>query len=292
MNIRSLTLVIVLAAAWTPTLADVILREDTASQAVVLGPFVDSTDGNTAETALTIDAADVRLSKNGANIVGKNSGGCTHDELGYYTCTFDATDTSDPGRLQVMVHESGALPVYHEFQVVEEAVYDACCVSGATVQSFPTNFASMAITGGGAVTAGTVSDKTGYSIGTGGIVAASFGSGAIDASAIAADAIGSSELAASAGTELGTATWASTTRLLTAGTNIVLAKGTGVTGFNDLDAAGIRASLGLASADLDSQLNGIDAIVDQLLIGVNVSSMNGVAVTGAGTEADPWNGAE
>jgi hypothetical protein len=31
-------------------------------------------------------------------------------------------------------------------------------------QSFPTNFASLAITGGGAVTAGTVSDKTGYSL--------------------------------------------------------------------------------------------------------------------------------
>lgn len=33
-------------------------------------------------------------------------------------------------------------------------------------QSFPANFASMAITGGGAVTAGTVSDKTGYSLAT------------------------------------------------------------------------------------------------------------------------------
>lgn len=31
-------------------------------------------------------------------------------------------------------------------------------------QAFPTNFASLAITGGGAVTAGTVSDKTGYSL--------------------------------------------------------------------------------------------------------------------------------
>ena len=36
--------------------------------------------------------------------------------------------------------------------------------------------------------------------------------------------------------------WAVTTRLLTAGTNIVLAKGVGVTGLNDLDAAGIAAA--------------------------------------------------
>ena len=36
--------------------------------------------------------------------------------------------------------------------------------------------------------------------------------------------------------------WAVATRVLTAGTNIVLAKGTGVTGLNDLDAAGVAAA--------------------------------------------------
>jgi hypothetical protein len=50
------------------------------------------------------------------------------------------------------------------------------------------------------------------------------------------------------------AVWSTATRLLTAGTNIILAKGTGVTGFNDLDAAGVRAAVGLASANLDTQL--------------------------------------
>lgn len=48
--------------------------------------------------------------------------------------------------------------------------------------------------------------------------------------------------------------WAAGTRTLTAGTNIALAKGTGVTGFNDLDAAGVRDAVGLASANLDTQL--------------------------------------
>lgn len=127
---RTLALV-TLALVAVSAHAELVLRQATASQAVVIGPFVDSTDGNTAETGLTIDAADVRISVNGGNIVGKNSGGCTHDELGYYTCTFDATDTATVGRMQVMVHESGALPVYHEFQVVEEAVYDACCAASA-----------------------------------------------------------------------------------------------------------------------------------------------------------------
>lgn len=48
--------------------------------------------------------------------------------------------------------------------------------------------------------------------------------------------------------------WSVGTRLLTAGTNIALAKGTGVTGFNDLDAAGVRSAVGLASANLDTQI--------------------------------------
>lgn len=51
--------------------------------------------------------------------------------------------------------------------------------------------------------------------------------------------------------------WSVATRLLTAGTNIVLAKGTGVTGFNDLDAAGIRGAVGMAAADLDTQLDAL-----------------------------------
>ncbi len=53
------------------------------------------------------------------------------------------------------------------------------------------------------------------------------------------------------------AVWSTATRLLTAGTNIVLAKGVGVTGFNDLDAAGVRAAVGLASANLDTQLSSL-----------------------------------
>jgi len=121
------------------------LKQSTASQSVVIGPFVDSTDGNTAETGLTIANTDIRLSKNGANIVAKNSGGGTHDELGYYTITLDATDTDTVGRLQVMVHASGALPVYHEFQVLEEAVFDQLMGASALgyIANAPVNVAQV-----------------------------------------------------------------------------------------------------------------------------------------------------
>lgn len=49
--------------------------------------------------------------------------------------------------------------------------------------------------------------------------------------------------------------WAVGTRILTAGTNIVLAKGTGVTGFNDLSAAQVNAEADTALADYDGPTN-------------------------------------
>lgn len=58
------------------------------------------------------------------------------------------------------------------------------------------------------------------------------------------------------------AVWSTAARVLTAGTNIVLAKGVGVTGFTDLDAAGVRTAVGLASANLDTQLSTIDDFLD------------------------------
>lgn len=58
--------------------------------------------------------------------------------------------------------------------------------------------------------------------------------------------------------------WAVGTRLLTAGTNIVLTKGTGVTGFNDLSASDVRTAVGLTSANLDTQLAKLDTIDDFL----------------------------
>ncbi len=101
------------------------LRQSTAT-IVKLGPFLDSIDGVTAETALTISQADVRLSKNGGNMAQKNeSSSCTHDENGYYDCNLDVTDTGTPGRLLLSVSESGALPVWHEFMVVPANVYDS-----------------------------------------------------------------------------------------------------------------------------------------------------------------------
>lgn len=101
------------------------LKQSTAAT-LKIGPFIDDTDGKTAETGLTIAQADVRLSKNGGDIAQKTEAtSCTHDELGIYGCPIDATDTATLGRLQLWVHESGALPVWHEFLVIPANVYDS-----------------------------------------------------------------------------------------------------------------------------------------------------------------------
>ena len=215
-----------------------ILKQSTAVT-IKIGPFLDSTDGVTAETALTISQADVRLSKNGADIAQKTeTTSCTHDEIGVYDCPLDATDTATLGVLQLWVAESGALPVWHEYMVMPANVWDSL-----------------------------------------------FGADALQVHAveIAADLITAAALTTDAGAEIGTAVWATTSRLLTAGTNIALAKGAGVTGFNDLDAAGVRSAVGLATANLDTQLDAlpttaeVNAEVDTALADANLDHIAGTA---------------
>ena len=109
------------------------LKQSTAVD-VLIGPFVDSTDGNTAETGLTLD---VELSKNGQGLANKSDATAPTDDTGgnvdgYYNCELDATDTNTVGTLRLCVHHANALPVWHDFQVVEEAIYDALFAGSAT----------------------------------------------------------------------------------------------------------------------------------------------------------------
>jgi len=116
-----------------------ILKQSTAAT-IKLGPFIDDTDGKTAETGLTIAQADIRLSKNGGDFAQtNNTAGATHDENGYYDIPLNATDTGTLGRLRVSVSKSGALPVWQDFQVVTANVYDTLC----STDSLDVNVASL-----------------------------------------------------------------------------------------------------------------------------------------------------
>lgn len=95
------------------------------------GPFVDATDGVTPETALTIQKANVRLSKAGGNMAaasadqGAADAGAPHDESGVYDGSLDATDTATLGRLRVDIQVSGAAPYFKEYMVLPANIYDS-----------------------------------------------------------------------------------------------------------------------------------------------------------------------
>jgi hypothetical protein len=107
------------------------LKQSTATT-LLLGPFLDSTDGVTAETALTISQADVLLWKEGGTTLAQKNEAtsCTHRSAGYYTCPVNATDTNTLGTLVVTVAESGAIPVRQDYTVVAANVYDSLFGAG------------------------------------------------------------------------------------------------------------------------------------------------------------------
>lgn len=108
------------------------LKQSTA-RAIGFGPFLDETDGKTAETGLSISTADIRLKKGEANWAQKNSAQLLlHEENGWYEISLDTTDTATLGELIIAVHKSGALPVWDKFMVVPANIYDSV-VGGTTV---------------------------------------------------------------------------------------------------------------------------------------------------------------
>lgn len=238
------------------------LKQSTAVD-VPVGPFVDSTDGNTAETALTITQPDIRLKKNGAAWAQKSAAQTlSHEEAGWYEVSLSTTDTDTLGHLMLAIHESGALPVWREFMVLPANVYDGLVGGTDVLQVDVSQFGNAA----GTFASGRPEVNTTHAAGT------AWGSGAITAGAIAADAIGASELAADAATEIATAVWAAAVRTLTANTNLSI-----------MTAADIRAAIGMSSANLDTQLAGIAAFIDTEVAAI-LSQVN--ALPDANSNAD------
>jgi hypothetical protein len=253
------------------------LRQSTADQRILLGIFLDSTDGNTEKTALSIANTDIKLWKEGASTeAGKNSGGAMHIANGRYYTVLDASDTDTPGKLEVNVHVSGALAVRREYMVLPANVYDALVlgsdyldvsavqlagqtVAATTGVTFPSSVASPTNISAGTIT--TVTNLTNLpAITSGWITAAGIAANALNGkgdwnvgktgysltqgfpgnfSSMAITAGGLLDISQAAADKI----WGTTTRVLTAGTNIALAKGTGITGFNDLDADGVASAV-------------------------------------------------
>jgi hypothetical protein len=137
------------------------LKQSTASQEVILGPFVDSTDGVTAETALSIANTDIKVYKAGTTTsANKNSGGATHDAGGRYSIVLDATDTNTLGSGVIHVSMAGALPVKAEFCVLAANVYDAMIGGGDLLQVDTNEITGTAAQAIGIVDSGTAQSAT------------------------------------------------------------------------------------------------------------------------------------
>ena len=95
------------------------LKQSTASQSRLIGPFLDDEDFKTAATGLTIANTDIKLRANGTTLSNKNSGGGTHQVNGMYSVTWDATDTANVGELHGSVVVAGSLPVFFTYVVLE-----------------------------------------------------------------------------------------------------------------------------------------------------------------------------
>ena len=225
------------------------LKQSTATD-VELGPFIDSTDGATVETGLTISQADCQLIKNGGAAAQKNDAtSATHLAGGHYKVPLNTTDTNTLGRLRLYVNESGALPVWRDFMVLPANTYDslvggsdyldvsAVQIAGSAVSTttaqIGVNVVQISADSTAADNAEAFFDGTGYAgtnntiptVTTTGTATAvttvnGLAAGVITAAAIATGAIDADALAADAGTEIGTAVWATAARTLTAATNV------------------------------------------------------------------------
>lgn len=130
-------------------------------------------------TGLAAATPVVNISKNGSTPL--HTAGATVTELGkgWYNAALTTSDTNTLGDLVFHVDTASGDPTDWLDEVTGNILGDTipASVAGtvttgtnldkagyALTQAFPSNFSSLAVTGGGAVTVGTNSDKTGYSL--------------------------------------------------------------------------------------------------------------------------------
>ena len=91
------------------------------------GPFVASADGETAQTALTINQADIIIRKAGGNTWAQKAatGGATAVASGMYAVNIGTGDSDTVGVLDLFSHVSPALYVKQSYIVLPGLVYDS-----------------------------------------------------------------------------------------------------------------------------------------------------------------------
>lgn len=176
-----------------------ILRQST--QIIVrVGSFVDSIDGATPETGITLGAADQAEALKAAGAATVDISGNTWAAItgadGWYNLTLTTTDTNTVGDLTIVVQDASVcLPVFVRFQVIEEALYDGIYAASAAV--IPANVTQWQGSAPSALISGRVDANT-QAMAAGVITASVVATDAIDADALADNAITAATFAAGA----------------------------------------------------------------------------------------------
>lgn len=214
------------------------LESDTAVT-ITMGPFVLETDGYTPvtglESALDHVTTGITLSTNGGSRSVRTGGFTATTDLGegYYGVNILAADLGTEGRVRVEYNDATAcLPVWENFMVVAAARYEAIVLGTGTLDVNVTAMAADTITASavatnaidtnaiqdGAIKAATFAADaiTSTVLADNAITAAKLAANAITAAKVATDAIGSAQLAQAAADQV----WSTTTRVLTANTNL------------------------------------------------------------------------
>jgi len=266
------------------------LRQST--QIVVkIGPFLDATDGVSEETGLAGGGTELSKSPGAAFGAGPTLG--THDAEGWYPITLTTTHTDTVGRLVVKSHNSGThLPVWHEFYVYEEAVFDQLYAASAPGAATPASISALNNLSAAQVNAEVDTALADYDAPT---------KAELDAGFAALNDLSAAEVNAEVDAALNTAVPATPTagsineRIKTMDDADIPGA---IAGLNDLSAAAVNAEVDTALADYDAPTRAeltsdVNSILDKLLGYVQLLARSDAAIaTDRSTELGEINANE
>lgn len=122
---------------------------------VLMGPFVDVTDANTAETDVILNACDTTsLLKHGSGVISNIALETFHKVGGgWYNLALTNLSTNTLGMLTVGIHDASlALPVMGRFMVLDAKWYDAKYGAGANIDLLDMAISTVNTTAGVAAT--------------------------------------------------------------------------------------------------------------------------------------------
>lgn len=204
-------------------------------------PLIDKGATDFESTPVTIASGDCKISKDGGSFANTTTASFSHVAGGIYSIPLTATEMQAKVVVIKIVDQTNPKEWEDQCIIITTVNHASAEIPSlwSIMQSTATGAIAAASFAAGAIDAAAIADNAidAGAIASNAITSAKIATDAIGAAQIAADAIGSSELASSAVTEI-------------------------QSGLSTLDAAGVRTAVGLASANLDTQLSSISGKVD------------------------------